>query len=218
MRICIVLLVVVGCDSGAKEPVVSKPDEVKPRAPIADALGIQPVLMDGPVVAPTAPPETVGWLDSPAWPATGDVEIAWLVGTVLVPRKSNPDVLESPLAVAVTVGGVSRVAFLKQQFGDLKARHQSACGHALLKSEVASITFAEAGQGGYVVRRKASDVLELVSWDQEDGACDDHGRVVACPRHEVARVRMHVPAKAKVHEAIFTTDGDGKRTPFTCAD
>jgi hypothetical protein len=228
MRIWVVMLAVVGCDSGAKDPVVSKPETRPPvvAAP-ADAAGdaisvIQPVPVDAGAAIVHA--LTTGWLDTPPWPANGkELEIAWLVGTDLVPRKSDPELLESPLSVVMTIGGVSRQAYLKQQFGSLKPYNQPACAnkddpasYPLPKGALAQITFFEGGAGGYYVKRKAPDVIEILTWEQEDGLCDVNGKPTMCPRREAAAVRMHVPAKLAVHEVIFNVDASGNRTPFDC--
>jgi hypothetical protein len=224
MRLAVVVVVLASCDSGAP-PVESKPAEVPRRSPHADATTIEAPAMDASSMSPQAgagepapiPPRprilTKGWLDQPAWPADGkELELAWLVSTELVPDKRYPDWQDAPLDLVATIGGVSRHAVLAPQFGGLKPLNQSACGgnaYPLEKTEVAKITFYEGGAGGYFVRRKGADVLEVGTWDQGDGLGD--------PRHETSVLRMHVPAKLKIHQAIFEVDAKGTRTPFDCS-
>jgi hypothetical protein len=119
----------------------------------------------------------------------------------------------------VAIGSVERVVKLSPQIGQMPAIYQHACAGSMLplrRGELAQLTFEEGGFGGFIARR-AGDALEIVAWEQEDGACDDHGKPVACPRRDKLVAHLHVPAGATLGEVIELVDAKGARHPFPCS-
>jgi hypothetical protein len=164
------------------------------------------------------------WVDRPAWPAGDTLELTWVVKPG-VPTKKDPDIPKAPLELHATMGGTTRKITLAPQQGALYPYNQPVCAgktgfiqYPLAKNQVAKITFYEGGAGGYFVRR-TGDVLEVVAWEQPDGACDGkNGELVACPGSEVIAFKLHVPKSVKIREAIVELDANGARTPLACTD
>ncbi|HEX4455905.1 MAG TPA: hypothetical protein VH143_33825 [Kofleriaceae bacterium] len=158
------------------------------------------------------------WIDAPAWPAKASAaELTWLVSSVVV--VGSDDMPRQAVELVVAIGGVERHVKLHSQFGQMVPSYQSVCGGAafpLKHGELAQINFEEGGFGGFVVRRAADDVLEVVEWTQEDGACEVHGKTTACPRNDKLVATMHVPAGVNARERLFDVDAHGKRTAFAC--
>jgi hypothetical protein len=151
------------------------------------------------------------------------IELTWLVAPDL-PAKPN-QLPATPVSLVVTIGGVDRVVKLAPQVGQLRPYYQPVCaGRSKLPSaetplghgEVARITFDEGGFGGYIVRRADNDTLEVIAWSLGDGACDDHGKPVACPRKDSVVTKISAPAAATVHEHLVRIDDHGNHHPFAC--
>jgi|HubBroStandDraft_6_1064221.scaffolds.fasta_scaffold38220_3 hypothetical protein len=170
------------------------------------------------VVATSTALADVPWSDTPAWPAATDhAVLTWRVYPDL-PAKEN-ELTKTPVDLVVAIGAVERVVKLAPQIGQMPAMYQHACAGSMLplrRGELAQLTFEEGGFGGFIARR-ADDVLEIVEWNQEDGACDDHGKPVACPRKDKLVARLHVPASVKLGEVIELVDAKGARHPFACS-
>jgi hypothetical protein len=158
------------------------------------------------------------WLDTPAWPTGSVLHLTWLVGEDPKPR--DGELPRQPIELLATIGKTTRSITLPAQQGGLHAINQSACrgsAYPLERSEVAKITFYEGGAGGFFVRRAAKNALEVIEWNQTDGACESaSGELVACPRSERVRAQFHVPAGVKIDESIELVDAKGNRTVFDC--
>jgi hypothetical protein len=158
------------------------------------------------------------WIDTPAWPAQATAaNLTWLVSSVVV--VGSDDMPRQAVELVVGIGGIERHVKLRSQFGQMVPSYQSMCGGTafpLKHGELAQINFEEGGFGGFLVRRAGDDVLEVVEWSQEDGACEIHGKMTACPRKDKLVASMHVPAGIAVHEHLFDVDAHGTRTAFSC--
>jgi hypothetical protein len=165
------------------------------------------------------------WLDRPPWPATnrGDrIELTWLVYPI-PPPADTPANTRSPLALEITIGGVTRVQTFPPQLGELSPLNLPLCASAvnlvaypLARDEVAKITFYEGGAGGFVVKRAGGDVLAVFGWEQSDGACEAKGHVTTCPRRDKLVTKLHVPPGLEIRERIFELDAKGARHAFDC--
>ena len=158
------------------------------------------------------------WIDTPPWPAHADhAVLTWRVYPDLTAKPN--EIPAAPVELVVSIGTVQRIVKLAPQIGQMPAMYQHACKDSVLplrRGEVAQITFEEGGFGGGVVRR-AGDALEVIEWNQDDGACDDHGKAVACPRKDKLVARLHVPAGVKLEEHLELVDAKGARHPFACS-
>lgn len=175
--------------------------------------------------ATTATAAPKGWLDQPRWPTpkAGDrIELTWLVYPI-PPPADTPENTRAPLALEITIGGVTRVQKFPPQLGALKPLNLPLCEGAVNlvaypfeRGEVAKITFYEGGAGGFLVKRAASDVLSVIGWEQSDGACEVKGQIAVCPRHDKLVTKLHVPKGLEIRERIFEVDTKGTRHPFDC--
>jgi hypothetical protein len=151
-------------------------------------------------------------IDTPAWPANAKaIELTWLVSPAVDAK--------SPLELVVAIGAVERHVKLAPELGQLVPMYQSVCGYTTFtakRGELAQINFEEGGFGGDLVRRAGSDALEIVEWSQEDGGCEVHGQITACPRKDKLVARMHVPVGFTVREHVLELDVRGKRTALAC--
>jgi hypothetical protein len=158
------------------------------------------------------------WIDTPAWPAkASSAGLTWLVSSVVV--VGSDDMPRQAVELVVEIGGIERHVKLRSQFGQMVPSYQSVCRGAafpLKHGELAQINFEEGGFGGFLVRRAGDDALEVVEWTQEDGACEAHGKMTACPRKDKVVASMHVPAGVAVRERVFDVDAHGARTAFSC--
>ena len=156
----------------------------------------------------------------PAWPAGDTVHLTWAVWPATVPHPKWPDTVLAPVELEISIGNVTRRVKLEPQRGSLFPHNQTVCqttAYPLDPGEVAKITFYEGGAGGYFVRRRQPDQLEIGSWTLSDGACPDaKGDPVGCPRGEATVSTIQVPASITVQEAIVQVSGSGGRTSFEC--
>jgi hypothetical protein len=150
-------------------------------------------------------------IDTPAWPANAKaIELTWLVYPAVDAK--------SPVELVVAIGGVERHIKLAPELGQLIPMYQSICGFTTFtkRGELSQINFEEGGFGGYLVRRAGNDVLEVVEWSQDDGGCDDHGKVTMCPRKDKLVASMHVPVGFTTREHVLDVDARGKRAALHC--
>lgn len=150
------------------------------------------------------------------------VELTWVVSPAIPNPKHPKD--GPPLHPLTLMVGTQRIV-LKPQLGALYAHHQSVCatvakaaGYGQLgPDEVAKITFAEGGEGGYLVRKTKAG-FELVAWEQAHALCKDPrtGRLDGCPPTRKLVRRLNLPPNAKLVEKLVHADRVGKRTPFDC--
>jgi hypothetical protein len=157
------------------------------------------------------------WIDTPAWPTkASSVELTWLVSSVVV--VGSDDMPRQAVELVVEVGGIERHVKLRSQFGQMVPSYQSVCGGTTFtkRGELSQINFEEGGFGGFLVRRAGDGVLEVVEWSQDDGGCDVHGQITACPRKDKVVASMHVPVGVTARERLFSVDAHGARTAFGC--
>ena len=176
-------------------------------------------LVGGACGAPSRP-ATVGNRVEEA-PTSDTVKVTWVVREPSVPHQTYQDMLLRPVALEITIGESLGRLELKPQMGSLFPYHQSVCKTTtfpLGPDEVAKITFEEGGAGGYVIRRKPADTLEVLAWSQSDGACIDEksGDMIACAVTYESVKKLPIPAGAKIVEALLEVDPTGTRRPIRC--
>ena len=117
------------------------------------------------------------WSDTPAWPKAQKGELVWVLSPLL--KAAENEYPKQPVALEVTLGGVTRTLTLAPDFGALHPLNEPMCAdgdhviaYPLAHGEVAKLTFYEGGAGGYVVRR-SGDALSVIHWTLEDYACED---------------------------------------------
>jgi hypothetical protein len=146
------------------------------------------------------------------------VSLTWLVYP-LAPDPKDPED-GYPLAPLELVAGDQRIK-LAPQLGALYPYHQAVCGDIqvafpLGADEVAKITFAEGGEGGYLVKRTPRGLM-LVEWSQSHDTCTNAktGEMEACGKKTDVQL-LAAPANARVVHRLMRVDAAGKQTPFNC--
>ncbi len=217
------------------EPASPRPPLTVLTAPSATRAAPRPMfdaastLTEPPDAAQPSTSPSPPFVDAPAWPAAAPgarLKVTWVVHPARGTPSDPPESRRRHVEIVVRIGAVARRLDLKSRVGSLFPDEQSVC-HASLpqesitypkeRDELAKLTFSMAGAVGYLVRRIGPDLLEVVEWAQDDGACPDgKGDVGPCPRDDRPLYRMHVPKNVPIDEAIIEVDGRGKETPFSC--
>jgi hypothetical protein len=151
------------------------------------------------------------------------VKLTWVVREPSIPHDTYQDMLLRPVALEIRIGESLGSLELKPQLGSLFPFHQSVCKTTtfpLGPHEVARITFEEGGAGGYVVRRKPENTLDVLAWSQSDGACIDErtGDMIACAVTYETVKKLPIRRDATIEEALVEVDASGTRKSIVCAE
>jgi hypothetical protein len=149
------------------------------------------------------------------------MQLTWVIAPPSVPMPEDPDSLQQPVTLEVTMGSAIRKVELAPKFGSFRPSEQSVCTSAtspLPPGTVSEIAFYEGGSVGYRVKRPDRGQLVILAWSQVDGVCPSSSGLAPCPASEKPPIStLQIPPGVKVSEAIVEVDGNGVRHPFDCA-
>src|SRR3954451_17682850 len=116
------------------------------------------------------------WIDMPAWPKPmpAVAHLRWVLQPA--PPARDGELPKRPVTLELEADGITRAVVLDPQAGQLLRDYLPLCTAAggsnafpLGKGEVAELTFSDAGDGGFIVKR-SGDALTVIAWELEDGA------------------------------------------------